>query len=160
MIGIKLAGDAMKRIQRAAKVAEGAIKGAVRKAATRVVRQAKINVKQTLNTTGQSKGFLGRSITMAEAPGRGVRDFAMAVGPTAIYGRIHEFGGVIKPVKAERLAWRTPDGSFRTAMSVTIPKRPYLQPALDDTAAEIEKDFAAVAAYIFNDEAAAGGGGG
>lgn len=189
MIGIKLAGDAMKRIQRAAKVAEGAIKGAVRKAATRVVRQAKINVKQTLNTTGQSKGFLGRSITMAEAPGRGVRDFAMAVGPTAIYGRIHEFGGVIKPVRAKNLA--IPVGSFKgpakeypgklhlvvsrnqglfladasgiqyvLKKSVTIPKRPYLQPALDDTAAEIEKDFAAVAAYVLNDEAAAGGGGG
>jgi len=160
MIGIKLAGDAMKRIERAAKVAEASIKGAVRKAATRVVRQAKINVKQTLNTTGASKGYLGRSITMAEAPGRGVRDFAMAVGPTAIYGRIHEFGGVITPVRAERLAWRGPDGAFHTAMSVTIPKRPYLHPALEDTAAEIENDFAAVAAYILNDEAAAGGGGG
>ena len=157
MISMKLAGDAYRRMKRAAQVAEATIKGAVRKASSRVVRQAKINARQTLNTTGQSKGFLSRSITTSDVPGRGVRDFAQAVGPTAIYGRIHEFGGVIKPVKAERLMWRAPDGSFRTAMSVTIPARPYLKPALETVQPQIEDDMRKALTYMFNDT---GGGGG
>lgn len=151
MISMRLAGDAYKRMKRAAQVAERTIKQAVRKASSRVVRQAKINVRQTLNTTGQSKGFLSRSITTSDVPGRGVQDFAQAVGPTAIYGRIHEFGGVIVPVKAERLAWRASDGSFRTALEVEIPKRPYLKPALEEVQPQIEDDMRHAIAYMLDD---------
>jgi HK97 gp10 family phage protein len=152
MISFKLAGDAIKRLQRAGQIAKKAIMRATRKAASRVQRQAKVNVRQVLNTTGQSTGTLSRSITTADVPG----ELAMAVGSGVIYARIHEFGGVIKPVHAERLAWRTPDGAWRTAMTVTIPKRPYLAPAMDAVRSDIEGDFAAVAAYIV--DADAGGG--
>lgn len=181
MITMKLAGDALRRMERAAKIARASIMGAVRKAATRVQRQAKINVRQVLNTTGKSTGALSRSITTSEVPGK----LAMAVGSGMIYARIHELGGVIKPQNAKHLA--IPIGNLKGSPkqhkglhlvvsrnsglfladstglqyvlkdSVTMPARPYLTPALDDARPWIENDLRAVADYILDDRSAAGG---
>lgn len=158
MITLKLAGDALKRMERAAKVARTSVMRAVRKAATRVQRQAKINVRQTLNTTGQSKGVLSRSITTVDVPGEGMSDFAMAVGSGMIYARIHEYGGVIVPVHAQKLVFPHKDGGLAFVDSVTIPARPYLNPALDACRPWIENDLRDVADYVFNDRAAETGG--
>lgn len=155
MITLKLAGDAFKRMERAAKIARTSVMGAVRKAATRVQRQAKINVRQTLNTTGQSKGVLSRSITTSEVPG----ELAMAVGSGMIYARIHEYGGVIVPVHAQKLVFPHKDGGLAFVDSVTIPARPYLNPALDACRPWIENDLRDVADYVFDDRAAGTGGG-
>jgi hypothetical protein len=48
-----------------------------------------------------------------------------------VYGRIHELGGVIRPVTAKALAVPLPEGGIALVQSVTIPARPYLRPAAD-----------------------------
>jgi HK97 gp10 family phage protein len=48
-----------------------------------------------------------------------------------IYAKIHEFGGVIRPVKAKALFFIDSDGYWNTVKKVTMPARPYLRPALD-----------------------------
>lgn len=48
-----------------------------------------------------------------------------------LYARIHELGGVIRPVNAKALAIPQPDGGVVFVQSVTIPARPYLRPAAD-----------------------------
>ena len=53
------------------------------------------------------------------------------IGPHVIYGRIHEFGGTIKPIRAKLLHWVT-DGVDHFAKQVTIPARPYLGPAVEE----------------------------
>ena len=126
--GIQIAGNAFAVLDKAAKKAHAGIMGVVKKSATRVQRGAKINVKEKLNTTGKSTGALGRSIGVKNRPA----DLASDIGPAVIYGRIHELGGVII------------GGQVRTAMQVTIPKRPYLQPALDTAKPKIERDFRAL----------------
>ena len=133
---IQIAGNAMKVLAKAAKDANKRVMATVKKAALRVQRGAKENVKTKLNTTGLSTGTLGRSIGIVARPAQLEAD----IGPSVIYGRIHEFGGVIKPVKAQQLVFEV-DGEVRTAMQVTIPKRPYLQPALDDAQPAIRRDF-------------------
>jgi phage gpG-like protein len=47
------------------------------------------------------------------------------------YARIHELGGVIKPVRAKALFFRAADGSFVVTKQVRMPARPYLRPAAD-----------------------------
>jgi len=112
-----------------------------------VQRDAKINVKQVLNTSGMSRGALGRSIMVEPRPEKA----EVAVGPSMIYGAIHEFGGIIKPVKGEYLVFKVPTarafsvskktGKVRPGKvtqqawvkvkQVKMPARPYLHPALE-----------------------------
>ena len=47
------------------------------------------------------------------------------VGPSVIYGAIHQFGGTIRPKRARKLRFRIGDREV-FADSVTIPARPYL----------------------------------
>jgi len=127
VIGFSLVDDATPEIKRLAKETPGALDHAAVRAATLVQREAKINVKQKLNTTGQATGNLGRGITVVGRRGTG----SAAVGPQAIYGAIHEFGGVIKPVRAKALAFTLPDGTFVMTGKVVIPARPYMEPAME-----------------------------
>lgn len=59
------------------------------------------------------------------------------IGTNVIYGRIHELGGVIKPRQAQYLRFNIPGVGWRMAKSVTIPARPYLRPALEDSIKDI-----------------------
>jgi len=145
-IGLGLAGDALKRMDKAARIAKQRVEAAVRKASMRVVRQAKINVRQVLNTTGKSKGRLSGSITVTDVPGE---PLARAIGTDVIYARIHEYGGVITPVHADALAIPLDGGGVAFVKSVTIPARPYLEPALEAVAPQIAQDFEAEIDYIF-----------
>ena len=61
----------------------------------------------------------------------------VSVGPTVIYGRIQELGGVIKPLYAKMLSW-VDNGVRIFANLVHIPARPYLRPAVDEHMQEIE----------------------
>lgn len=96
--------------------------------ATEVQRQAKLNVRRVLNTTGLSTGNLKRGITVLPRP----HELAAEVGPQAVYGAIHEFGGEIVPKRAPALVFRIgKSGPLIITQHVTMPKRPYLQPAMD-----------------------------
>jgi phage gpG-like protein len=95
--------------------------------------QAKINAIQTFD---KQSGNLANSIQTKLASSSASRA-VVSIGPTAVYGRIQEFGGVIKPVTAKRLHWVSEDGEHHFAMSVTLPPRPYLRPAIDEHENEI-----------------------
>jgi phage gpG-like protein len=88
---------------------------------------AKINVEKTFSN--KSTGGLAGSI-MVTVKGGGNKAEA-EIGPTKIYGRIQELGGVIKPVTAKMLHW-VEDGQDIFARVVHIPARPYLRPAVDE----------------------------
>lgn len=62
----------------------------------------------------------------------------VSTGPTVVYGRIQELGGVIKPVIAKMLHWVDDMGNDIFAKRVKIPARPYLRPAVDQHRPEIE----------------------
>ena len=55
-----------------------------------------------------------------------------------VYAKIHEFGGVITPIKAKMLHFFV-DGVEVFAKRVSIPARPYLRPAVDEHMPEIEQ---------------------
>lgn len=89
---------------------------------------AKINVEKTFKP---GTGNLANSIitTLEKSSDAEAK---VSVGPTIIYGRIQELGGVIKPVTAKRLHWVDEKGQHHTALAVTLPARPYLRPAVDE----------------------------
>jgi len=101
-----------------------------------VERRMKENItKQNLIDTGNL-----RASVSAEPEGTG----AVTIGPrNVIYAAIHEFGGVIRAVKAKALRFRTEDGAWHTVKAVTIPARPYARPALDEHMPEVEDAIAA-----------------
>ncbi len=53
-------------------------------------------------------------------------------GPHKIYAAIHEFGGVIRPIKGKFLVFKGKDGNMVFTKSVTMPARPYIRPAVDE----------------------------
>lgn len=55
------------------------------------------------------------------------------VGTNLEYAAIHEFGGTIEAKNAPRLVFQVAPGEWRTAQSVTIPARPYMRPAADQS---------------------------
>jgi len=67
----------------------------------------------------------------------------VVIGPEDLpYAAIHQFGGVIKPKNAKKLAFKTPLG-MAFLDQVTIPARPYLGISRDDEAeiSSILEDF-------------------
>jgi phage gpG-like protein len=92
---------------------------------------AKINVTTVFKGGSHRTGNLAGSIKTTLESSTPTRA-EVAVGPSVIYGRIQELGGVIVPVTAPRLHWVDESGIHHTAMKVTIPARPYLRPAVDD----------------------------
>lgn len=68
--------------------------------------------------------------------------FAVEIGSDLVYAPVHEFGATIRPRKAEYLHFKTRDGAWVRTKEVTIPARPFLQPALDDATPEFEQIFA------------------
>lgn len=116
-----VSGDAIEALARVSKEARKAIMRGVSKAAQLVVGTAKRNVREKLNTTGEAKGNLSRSVSMDLED----RNLRALVGPRrVVYAAIHEFGGIIR---------------FQHRGSVTIPARPYLHPALVANEANIEQ---------------------
>lgn len=118
-----------------------ALKGAVREAALKDAAEAggrviEGNAKVNANNVFSSKATnaLAGSITV-EVTASGNTANA-DIGPTVVYGRIHELGGVIKPVHAKMLHW-VEDGLDIFANIVHIPARPYLRPAVDEHHDEI-----------------------
>lgn len=71
-----------------------------------------------LRGAAMSGGLMG-SIT------RDVQGYEVAVGTAKVYGAIHQFGGIIRPRQARRLAFRL-GGRLVLARQVTIPARPFL----------------------------------
>jgi len=61
-----------------------------------------------------------------------------------VYAKIHEFGGVIVPIKAHALRFQI-GGQWVTTKIVHMPARPYLRPAVNEHMPEINAAIAAAA---------------
>jgi phage gpG-like protein len=97
---------------------------------------AKINVEKTFSSKATGGAGLGGSIqTVLEKTSS--TEAEADVGPTVIYGRIQELGGIIKPIHAAMLHWINDAGEDIFAHLVHIPPRPYLRPALDEHREEV-----------------------
>lgn len=77
------------------------------------------------------EGALVNSITTTEAKSTRTRA-EVDIGPSVLYARIHEYGGVIVPVAAKMLRWFDAEGNPIFANAVHIPARPYMRPAVDE----------------------------
>jgi len=96
---------------------------------------AKINVEHTFSGKSTGGAGLGGSIQVVLSESTNTKA-SVDVGPTVVYGRIQELGGVILPVHAKMLSW-VDDGVRIFAKMVHIPARPYLRPAVDEHKQEI-----------------------
>ncbi len=115
-----------------AQVRQRGLKNSVEAGARLVEGHAKVNI---VNTFKKQTGNLANSIMVDVVASA---DKATArIGPTAIYGRIQEQGGTIKPLVAKELHWVDENGVHHRAKSVTLPARPYLVPALEDNEEKI-----------------------
>ena len=54
-----------------------------------------------------------------------------------IYAAIHELGGIIRPTQSEYLKFQI-GGQWKQVKQVTMPERPYLEPAITDNINKIE----------------------
>lgn len=93
---------------------------------------AKINASRGRPGLEMETGALVNSIAVSLASSSATRA-EVDTGPSVVYGRIHEVGGIIVPLHASRLAWFDKDtGEFHSALAVHIPARPYMRPAVDE----------------------------
>lgn len=79
-----------------------------------------------LQEHGMAGGLMGSIHSVVEGG-------AVVWGTNKIYGRIHQFGGVIRPKTARRLRFMMASGPV-FAQSVTIPARPFLGIDAEDRA--------------------------
>ncbi len=59
------------------------------------------------------------------------------IGSNIIYAKIHEFGGIIRARAAKFLKFQV-EGKWIIASQVTIPAKPYLEPAIKNNIAQIK----------------------
>lgn len=117
--------DALNKME--ANVRSKALRNAVEAGARVVEGHAKVNI---VNTFKKQTGNLAASVRVDVTQNS---DQARAlIGPTAIYGRIQELGGTVKPLTARMLFWTDENGKSHAAHEVTLPARPYLKPAMED----------------------------
>lgn len=136
--GQKVARDAKLNIRKNFGTSKGSDRKRMRRA-RKLNRRGGATSKQLLATRGAT-GNLSRSIMTREQEGK----MRVTVGSSAIYGRIRELGGIIRPRRKPRLAWIDPDTGewvvLRRGQSVTQKGKPYLKPALTQNAGWIRNE--------------------
>lgn len=102
-----------------------------------IVRDAAvINIQNTFRRVTGTRGLSRILIQLSEKTSSSCY---MEIGSNLPYARIHELGGIIRPLSAKMLSWIDPDTNERRfAKSVLMPKRPYLKPAMEDRVSAIE----------------------
>lgn len=100
--------------------------------------QAKINVNRVFSSKSTGGAGLAGSIQSVVSE-KSDTSVWVDVGPTVIYGRIQELGGIVRPVFAKALSWVDDSGVRIFAKMVQIPPRPYLRPAIDENKSKIER---------------------
>ena len=117
----------------------GDTRDALVKGVTRATYFAESQAKKSFGQSGHLKarsGHLRRSIktTVKEAYGKVIGELSSNV----IYARIHEEGGVIKAKNVPYLRFKV-GGSWVRVKEVTMPARPFLEPAITENLAKIHK---------------------
>lgn len=131
-----------KKLAAAGKVAESELDRVLLLGGQLIAGEAQKNVSgggSSMTSLNVRKGRLKQSIVAKK-----LRRGAVRVGTNVIYARIHEYGGVIRPVRAKALRFRTRDGTWVTTKKVVMPARPYLIPALDKRIDEVRAMVARV----------------
>ena len=128
--------DALRQVgSRADQVIDGAVQAGallVQNAATGRLRTGYLLLSGTLRRSIQSR---------RERSTRG--GVSYTVGPRGVpYATIHEFGGTIRP-RGEFLVFQV-GGELIFARQVTIPARPYMRPAYDETSGQIPREIGRV----------------
>lgn len=135
------------KLQRASKKAPAQVESntviAMRKAVELVRGRAQFNIRGSRagnppDRLGRVSGRLAGSIGgKVKGSGKSIQGF---ISTNVIYAKIHEFGGIIKAVRAPFLVFKIGDRLIRTK-SVRIPPRPYMGPALEWARPEIRRLF-------------------
>ena len=94
---------------------------------------AKVNANEVFS--GKATNTLAGSIQTVLSKSGGTKA-EVDVGPSVVYGRIHELGGFIKPIVAQFLHFFV-DGVEVFTKLVHMPARPYLRPAVDEHESDI-----------------------
>lgn len=132
---VRIIFDHFDEVERA--VSRGGLLKAAKAGGYVIEGNAKVNVNKTFSDESSGGAGLGGSIQTTVKKSTETRA-EVNVGPTVIYGRIQELGGVILPVHAKVLSW-VDNGERVFAKMVHLPARPYLRPALDDNKDDIKK---------------------
>lgn len=132
---VRIIFDHFDEVERA--VGRGGLLKAAKAGGYVIEGNAKVNVNKTFSDESSGGAGLGGSIQTTVKKSTETRA-EVNVGPTVIYGRIQELGGVILPVHAKVLSW-VDNGERVFAKMVHLPARPYLRPALDDNKDDIKK---------------------
>ncbi len=117
------------------------------------IANQKISGQVLQNRTGHLRQFLFWKAAVA-SPGV----VEGQVYETMKYGKVHEYGMTIFPLRAKALRWIGPDGNPRFAKSVTIPRRPWMRPGYDEFRPKIVETLSDSAALAAKDMAAQGTG--
>ena len=87
-------------------------------------------------------GRLVKSIGHTVKTRAGVVTGTLSAGSNSVpYARIHEVGGIIQG--RPWLVFQLADGGWRKVQRVTIPKRPYLRPAIEDALDTLDDELSA-----------------
>lgn len=100
--------------------------------------QDKINTTLVFGPGSTGGSGLGGSI-FVEVVERFSTAVKVHIGPSVVYGRIQELGGIIRPVLKKMLSWTNVNGERIFAFAVHLPARPYLRPAMDEHLDDIRK---------------------
>ncbi len=124
------------------------LKEKIRKGLDRAAITLQNGIKKQLSTNpspsrpgkspGVKTGALRRSIQVDRTK---INELSVGVGSNLKYARIHEYGGVITPVRAKALKFPVADGTWVITQKVNMPARPYLRPALKKNRKKIIAEF-------------------
>lgn len=116
----------------------GSVKKAVEHTLQNAVRLAVQNASgRVLN---RRSGRLVNSIKHTVKTRSGVVTGTLQAGSSSVpYARIHEVGGIIQG--RPWLVFQLADGGWRKVQRVVIPRRPYLQPAIEDALETLDDDL-------------------
>ncbi len=116
------------------------------------IANSKINGQVLQSRTGNLRKFL---FWKASATGDKVEG---QVDETMKYGKVHEYGMTIVPLRAKALRWVGADGKLRFAKSVTIPARPWMKPGYEEQRPKTVETLTEAARLACRDMAAEGTG--
>ena len=147
---IIVGGNAIPILHRAVSAMPAELSKIVGQAGQAIRREAVIKVNQTFGISYKMMGTtdpntLGKSISViVQSPTRAI------VGPTVVYGAIHEFGGVIHAKNKPYLMFQYPKpGEWKRVKQVTMAKRPYMGPATETARPKIKKKVSEMLGRLF-----------
>lgn len=137
---IKIVGDkklALKLSRKAKRLKPDVMVKCINESLIDMLGQVRKNISNVILNVGFERGGqLRRSFHIKNAS---VATLSGKIGSPMIYARIHEFGGIIKPVRAKWLRFKTRDGSWHMVKQVKIPARKYFSKSIKQAMPKVRK---------------------